>query len=274
MRPGRMVAGGAYTGDGKTTIAMQGTHRIASQNVKTGYFTMEMVPRDLKNRLYQHFGLPLAVLEDPRLMTPEQKELLKHAAREVAEWPLEIIYDTHLKVERVVQEIYDREYEFVVLDHLHRLGFGDRRNLEEQIKTLTNVALDANIIMLVLCQLRRYQRGQGMVAYPPPLLQDFRETEVIGNEASLAFAIWRQRDPEGLTYIGDTSQYRVLKNRYPTTAKTQTGHIELLSFDRTTQLYSAGGVMSEQAPAKNVYQQPYDDPWEGTDDGLSDDEWS
>ena len=111
-----------------------------------------------------------------------------------------------------------------------------------------------------------------MVSYPPPLLQDFRETEVIGNEASLAFALWRQRDPEGLTYIGDTSQFRVLKNRYPTTAKTQTGHIELLNFNRGTQLYSTGGVYSE--PVQNVYTPAGADPWEGADDGLTDDDWS
>lgn len=275
VRPGRLYAGGAYTGDGKTTISLQGTHNIAGQGIKTGYFTMEMVPRDLKNRLYQHYGIPLAALEDRSLMTAEQKDLLKLAAREVAEWPLEIIYDTHLKVERVVEEIYDREYEFVVIDHLHRLGFGDRRHLEEQIKTLTNVTLDANITMLVLCQLRRFQRGKDMVAYPPPLLQDFRETEVIGNEASLAFAVWRQRDPEGLTYVGDSSQYRVLKNRYVTGPKTQTGHIELLNFDRNTQLYSPGGVSSGAADTpSSVYTQTGNgDPWEDADDGLDNDDW-
>jgi KaiC/GvpD/RAD55 family RecA-like ATPase len=275
MRPGRLYAGGAYTGDGKTTIALQGTASIASQGIKTGYFTMEMVPRDLKHRLYQHKGLSLELLEDPTRMTDADRALLRDAAAEIAEWPLEIIYDTHLKVERVVQEIYDREYEFVVIDHLHRIGFGDRRHLEEQIKTLTNVTLDANITMLVLCQLRRFQRGKDMVAYPPPLLQDFRETEVIGNEASLAFAVWRQRDEQGLSYLGDSSQFRVLKNRYSTGPKNQTGHIELLTFDRRTQLFSGGGLFSaQQAEAThNILTPQGDDPWEGADDGISEDDW-
>ena len=199
--------------------------------------------------------------------------LYHEAVEEMRDWKLEIIYDTHLKVERVVEEIRDREYEFVVIDHLHRLGFGDRRHLEEQIKTLTNVTLDANISMLVLCQLRRYQRGKDMVAYPPPLLQDFRETEVIGNEAALAFAVWRQRDQEGLSYVGDSSQFRVLKNRYVTSTRNQSGHIELLNFDRNTQLFSTGGLMSEAPKPQQVYGTPYDDPWEGTDDGIADDDW-
>lgn len=271
MRQGRLYAGGAYTGDGKTTIALQGTRNIAEQGVKVGYFSMEMSEADLRNRLIAHKGVPLRLMEQPWLLKQdaEMLALYHEALEEMREWRLEIIFDTHLKVERLVEEIYDREYEFVVLDHIHRLAFGDRRHFEEQIKTLTNVTLDANIPMLVLCQLRRYQRGQQMVAYPPPVLQDFRETEVLGNEASIAFAIWRQRDQEGLTYQGDASQYRVLKNRHVTSVKDQAGHIELLSFDREKQLYATGGIVSEPV----VHSMPThgsSDVWEDFED---DDEW-
>jgi hypothetical protein len=126
--------------------------------------------------------------------------------------------------------------------------------------------------MLVLCQLRRFQRGKDMVAYPPPLLQDFRETEVIGNEASLAFAVWRQRDPEGLTYMGDTSQFRVLKNRYSTTAsrrrratsraQLQPRHAVVLGW---RDLFRADIERVHDAGA---------DPWEGADDAPSEDDWA
>jgi 5S rRNA maturation endonuclease (ribonuclease M5)/KaiC/GvpD/RAD55 family RecA-like ATPase len=271
MRQGRLYAGGAYTGDGKTTIALQGTRAICEQGVKVGYFTMEMSEADLRNRLISHKGVPLRLLEQPWLLKqdPEMLALYHLALEEMRDWRLEIIYDTHLKVERLVEEVFDREYEFVVLDHIHRLGFGDRRNFEEQIKTLTNVTLDANIPMLVLCQLRRYQRGKDMVSYPPPVLQDFRETEVLGNEASIAFAIWRQRDQEGLQYQGDASQYRVLKNRHTTSTKDQAGHIELLNFDRSTQLYSTGGVYSapidERLPTMggpDVWEDLSDEGWD------------
>jgi hypothetical protein len=94
----------------------------------------------------------------------------------------------------VVEEIYDREYEFVVIDHIHRIGFGDRRHLEEQIKTLTNVTLDANITMLVLCQLRRYQRGKDMVAYPPPLCRTSARPRCSATRRARV-RLWRQRDP-------------------------------------------------------------------------------
>lgn len=244
VRPGRLYSGGAYTGDGKTTLALQGSRNIASQRVPMGYFSMEMSERDLRNRLIAHKGVPLRLLEQPWLLRqdPQMLGLYNMALDEMAEWKLEIIYDTTLTADKVVQETLDREYEFIVIDHIHRFGRKGRDHLEEEIMKLTNLSLDINIPILVLCQLRKFSRGPNMVAYPPPTLHDFRETSVLGDEASIAFAIWRSRDDEGMAYKGDTSQFRVLKNRHTTSHNDQAGHIDLLAFDRTTQLYSTGGT--------------------------------
>lgn len=265
VRLGRLYAGGAYTGDGKTTLALQGTRTLCEQKVRCGYFSMEMPERDLRNRFIAHKGVPLSLLEEPwKLRLPENRPFLDlyHAAlEEMRDWQLEVIFDSGLTAEKVVEYTLDREYEFVVIDHIHRFGWGDRRHLETQVQALTNLTLEANIAMLVLCQLRRYQRGKDMVAYPPPVLQDFRETEMIGNEASIAFALWRSRDQEGLRYEGDTSQLRVLKNRHTTSRKDQAGHIELLGFDRTTQLYSMGGMHSEYRPTEPATDSGIEDPW-------------
>lgn len=267
VRPGRLYACGAYTGDGKTTYALQGARALAQQGVRVGYFSMEMSESDLRNRLVAHRGVPMRLLERPWELraNPEILGIYQAAKEEIRDWKLDIIYDTSLKVERVVEITIDREYEFVVIDHVHRLGFSDRRHLEEQVKILTNLTLDANIPMLVLCQLRRYQRGKDMASYPPPVLQDFRETEVLGNEASIAMAVWRQRDQEGLRYMGDASQFRVLKNRHTTSRHDKAGHIEMLNFNPVTQLFSPGGISSafteEESAQSEAPLDPTSDVW-------------
>lgn len=271
VRPGRLYVYGAYTGDGKTTTALQGTRRVCAEGVRVGYFTMEMSEVDLRNRFIAHRGVPMRLLERPWELRANalMMEAYKAALEEMTEWKLDIIYDTSLKVERIVEETVDREYEFIVIDHIHRMGFGDRRALEEHIKKLTNIALDANIPVLVLAQLRKFSRGKDMVAYPPPVLQDFRETSTLGDEASIAVGIWRQRDQEGLRYVGDQSQFRVLKNRHTTSRKDRSGHVEMLDFDPTTQLFTPGGISSvtEQddwtsGPATTGVLEPDDDTWE------------
>lgn len=246
--PGRVSLWGAYTGDGKTTGALQGTRVVCSLGERVGYFSMEMSETDLRNRLISHRGIPLRLLEKPWELrsNPIMLATYQAALDEIAEWKLDIIYDTALKISRIVEETIDREYGFIVVDHIHRMGFSDRRNFEEQIKMLTNLALDQNIPVLVLAQLRKFTRGKDMVAYPPPIKDDFRETSVLADEASIAAAIWRQRDQEGMSYVGTQSQFRVLKNRHTTGRKDQAGHIDMLDFNTTTQLFSPGGISSAQ----------------------------
>lgn len=268
VRPGRLYVWGAYTGDGKTTAALQGARTVCGLGVRTGYFSMEMSETDLRNRLIAHRGVPMRMLERPWELNvnPQMKTLYESALDEIDDWKLDIIYDTTLKVERVAEETIEREYEFIVIDHIHRMGFGDRRALEEQIKTLTNLALDQNVPVLILAQLRKFARGKDMTSYPPPVLQDFRETSTLGDEASLAVGIWRQRDQEGLRYIGDQSQFRVLKNRHTTDRKDRAGHIELLNFDPVTQLFSQGGITSaaneDDAEWTGQALDPHADTWE------------
>jgi len=250
VRPGRLYACGGYTGDGKTCFALQGSRKLASEGVRVGYFSMEMSDTDLRNRLIAHKGVPLWQLERPWLLQRDRQNLaLYHAAiEEMREWSLDVVYDTALTPRRVVEETNDREYEFVIIDHIHRLAWGDRRQLEGHVQALTNLSLDLNIPVLILCQLRRYARGREMVAYPAPTLQDLRETEMLGAEASLAFAIWRQRDQEGLRYVGTTSSFRVLKNRHTAAVEDRAGHVEELAFDMQTGLFSKLGVPSAEEP--------------------------
>lgn len=270
IRPGRIYLVGAYTGDGKTTYALQGARTLSSQGVRCGYFSMEMSQADLMNRLVAHRGVPMSLLERPTLLRadPQMYALAQEAMQEVGEWKLDIIYDTALKVERVVEDTIDREYECIFIDHIHRMSFSDRGGLETQIKALTNLALDQNIPVVILAQLRKFARGKDLASYPAPTLQDFRETSVLGDEASLAIALWRQRDQEGLRYIGDQSQFRVLKNRHTTGRKDKAGHVELLDFNTTTQLFTPGGISSVEreeglAPANDIEQplDPQADVW-------------
>lgn len=219
FRNGRLYTLGGYTGDGKTSLALQLTRVLSEAGAKIGFFTLEMTRDDLVNRLITHHGLPLFAVEHPWTMSEPARRLYEHAAREIAEWPLEIIYDSSVSADTISETTVDREYSFVIIDHIHRSNWGsERRKLESEIVALTNLALEFNIPVLVLAQLRRFARGKDMEAYPRPMLQDFRETEVLGTESAMALAVWRRRDPQGLTYDpSGSSELIVLKNRHGAT---------------------------------------------------------
>lgn len=246
FRQGRMYAVGAYTGDGKTCYAQQGARALAMDNKRGGYWSLEMPERDLRNRFLTHKGIPLSLLEEPwRLrMDALMYQAYLDGCEEIANWNLDIIFDSSTTAEKIAEISRDREHEFIVIDHVHRFAWGERRKFEEQIVALTNIALEQNVMLLVLCQLRKSTRGKDFDAYPMPSLQDFRETSQIADDASMALAIWRQRDGAGLAYTGNT-QVIVLKNRHTTGGSDAAGRIFMPYFDPTRQMFlpaPLGGV--------------------------------
>lgn len=243
FRPGRMYALGAYTGDGKTTLALQTTRRLCSDGRNVGYFSLEMPEQDLVNRLIAHRGVPLRLTESPWLLRADREMLGMYelAVEEIGQWSLDVIFDTSVNAEKVIETTRDREYDFVVVDHIHRSAWGDRRQLESNVQALTNLALEFNIPVLLLCQLRKFQRGQNMAAFPRPTIQDFRETSQIADDASMALALWRQRDETGTQYVSNLSECIILKNRHTTSYADASGQSKFLNFDIDSQLYGTGG---------------------------------
>lgn len=255
FRQGRMYALGAYTGGGKTRYALQGARSLATQGRRGGYFSLELPERDLRNGLLTHRGIPLSLLEEPwRLkMDPVMRELYLDGVEEIASWNLDIIFESGVTAQRIAEIARDREYEFVIVDHIHRFAWGDRRKLEEQVVALTNIALEQNLMLLVLSQLRKYQRGKDFEVYPRPTKDDFRETSQIADDASMALAIWRQRDGSGVRYTGAT-EVIVLKNRHTTGRHDEEGTVFMPGFDTLSQTFTRGashGSVVEVRPGES-----------------------
>lgn len=243
MRNGRMYSLGAYTSDGKTRAAAQIARRIASKGTRVGYYSLEMPEADLRNIFLAHRGIPLSMLEEPWQLkgNPEMLALFEAACEEISEWHLDIIFNTKVNADYVTLTSNEREHELVIIDHVHRFAWGgERRGLESEVQKLTNLALESNIPVLLLCQLRKTQRGRDMVAYPRPSLQEFRETSIIGDDSSIAMALWRQRDDSGMSFTGGTD-LTILKNRHTTGRHDAAGVVFFPDFDIHTQLFTFGG---------------------------------
>lgn len=236
FREGRIYVLGGYTGDGKTSLALQATRRMCeSEKAPTIFYgSNEMTNVDLTNKLLEHQGIPMKVLDSPWLIPGSMYEdIYMQAIEEIGSWNLTIKYKPRMTADEIVQHTIDLEADFVIVDHVHRFAWGgERRTLEEQLMKLTDLALEHNIPVLVLAQLRRFTRGKDMENYPRPMLQDFRETEAFGNEAARAMAIWRQREPNGITYMpSGGSELIVLKDRFGPLSS------PLIKFDGPRQLF-------------------------------------
>lgn len=263
-RKGRFYAIGGYTGDGKTTYALHGVRTLAMQGTRGGVFSLEMPERDLRNRLISHHGVPLYMLEEPwRLKAdPATLERYHQAVDEIAGWDVDIIFDTQVTAEKIEDITREREYDWIIIDHIHRFGWGsERRMLEAQVTKLTNLAIEQNVMVVALCQLKEPRiRGKDITTYPQPTLQDFRETGVVGQEASMAISVWRPRDQSGLRYLpGSQTCVQILKNRHVTGRRSAAGSEFFLHFDDVSSLYSPTPISTAVIPAPE--EDIANDPW-------------
>lgn len=265
FRLGRIYVIGAYTSDGKTRFGLQGFRHLAERGVHIGYFTLEMPEADLRNILVAHRGVPLHWTEHPWLLQ-QQPELLaqyNEALGEIATWDADIIFKSGMNADYITEVTRDREYDVIVIDHLHRFSWGDRRNLEEQVQKLTNLALDNNVCVVLLCQLRRQMRGKDMEAFPEPTISDFKETSVIEQESSMALSIWRQRT-NGLQFTG-TTKVSVLKNRHRSGPHDAAGKAYYPVFDPEREMFMEGsetdGTATHDRPGPGTDEKP-DNTWD------------
>ncbi len=215
---------------------------------------------DLRNIFLSHRGIPLKMLEEPWLMRdrPDVLALFDAAVEEMSEWNLDIIFNTKVNSAYVTQTSLERDHEVVIIDHVHRFAWGgERRGLESEVQALTNLALENNIVVFLLCQLRKTARGKDMIAYPKPSLQEFRETSIIGDDASIAMALWRQRDDSGMRFTGETD-LTILKNRHTTGVHDAAGTMFFPKFDIHTQLYTMPGL---HVPSSTEPEEPEPQQW-------------
>ncbi len=218
FRQGRLYTVGGYTGDGKSAFALQITRDLCEKGVPVTLFTLEMGVQDIQNRLLAQRGIPMTMLERPWLIRAsfEYEKAYKEGVEEIRSWPLNIVFNPSVTSEEIRDEVIHGEPGFVIVDHIHRFRWGqERRSLEESIQTLTNLALDYNIPVMVLAQLRRFSNGHGFEKFPRPTAQDFKETGMLEQESAMQIAVWRARDEAGLRYdsTGQT-QIIVLKDRH------------------------------------------------------------
>lgn len=264
MRNGRMYVVGAYTSDGKSTLFAQVTRRVCSvYGVRVGYFTLEMPEADIRNKILSHRGIPLQMLEEPWRLKgdPDMLATFNEAVEELSDWNLDVIFNTKATADYIVQTSIEREYDFVVVDHIHRIAWGgERGRFEAEVQKLTNISVDLNIPVLLACQLRKTSRGKDFVSYPKPSLQEFRETSVIGDDAAMALALWRQRDAQGMKFVNNGgAELTILKNRYTTGNHDAAGTSFFPKFDLKTQLFDIGQRATLAQPEEDMYDDGYDD---------------
>ena len=212
---GALYAVPGYTGHGKSVYCVQQTRSSCEQGHRVGFFTLEMSASQLADRIVSTYGIPYEMVRTGRVDAAYHSRFTR-AIGEVARMNVEVIDEPSLTAAGIWGLQRLRQYDLVIVDHLHRFQLGgDPRDewsmLGREVQTLSVLAREENIPVVMACQLTKEERKGN--ENPRPRLRDLRGTAVIGHESAVVLAIWQEEDKQTHEATG-AAELIVLKNRF------------------------------------------------------------
>lgn len=186
---------GAYSGEGKSWLAVQMIEMAVGAGASVGLFNMEMSSQSTLHRLLAMGGGQSL----HRISTGLAKyPTVEDRARTVAEWPVRF-YEGATDIHRIVRAQRKHKFDVLVIDHFHLLqvsGKDYRIGLNEACTQLKAIANTTGCAVLALVQLNRGETKDS-VAPPRPKLASIRETTALEQIADNVLFLYRDRDEGG-----------------------------------------------------------------------------
>jgi replicative DNA helicase len=206
---GRVYILAGYQGEGKTAAMGQFVQYAAQAKEHVACFTLEMTWRDLRDRFVSSFGVPYKDLQERRFSSDFAKAAYEQAMMDAAKWQVDLIDKGDLTVADIARVQKIQGYKFIVIDHLHRFDWRERRDIERIVRGIVNIAKEYNVPILLLAQLKR---PFGTDRLPRPTMSMLRESGMIEAEAAMVSFVYRPRNEMGLR--GMEAEFIIAKNRY------------------------------------------------------------
>jgi replicative DNA helicase len=169
IRKGELWLIGGRTGDGKTSLGLQ----IAAANcqkekeIPVAMFSIEMARGDLLQRLWSHEGkIPFQYIRYPRHLEPEMRTRIKRAMGDVGQWPLFVVEDSSLSIQKLLAKarllIRQEKVQLLIVDYVQLIS-APARDEKERLTKVSNalraLAKDTGVPVVAISQLSRPKDG-------------------------------------------------------------------------------------------------------------------
>ena len=201
FQPGEITVAGARSGVGKSCLMCQAAAANCRQETPVLLFSLEMSRQQLLRRLLaEESAVPFPRIADPRWASESDMRAIDEAAARIAKWPLYIVDDSSLSIEKLtaVARLAIRRdgVKLVGVDYCQIVsaqGRDERLRVAAVSRGLTRLAKDENVPVLALSQLARADRSS---PNRRPMMSDLRESSQLENDAHVIALLHREWDEE------------------------------------------------------------------------------
>ncbi|UJP63965.1 DnaB helicase C-terminal domain-containing protein [Mongoliitalea daihaiensis] len=197
---------GAESGTGKTTYLVDLMYRLCTRHkekIAICFFSMEMSEKRIYKKLLSRHAKVNTLKFDAAgrdKITPQESERLKSAAKDIKDWPIEIVYETmdihkiKMKARKFVMQNPGKRHIFLV-DHIGKIessGSDMRVNTIKNSQGLKSLCLDHKSTVIVLSQLVKELSGDKYkVTYHRPNESHIMESGAIKADSDILVLLWR-----------------------------------------------------------------------------------
>ncbi len=204
IRRGELWMLSGRTGDGKTALALQIAAANCRSGVPVGFLTIEMSKGDLLQRLWsQESGVPFKNIRHPRGLPPEMRKRILRAATDVGVWPLFVVEDGNLSIQRLTAKarlmIRQNGIRLLVIDYVQLVAASAARDERERLTKISNslriLAKETGVPILAISQLSRPRDGNPNIR---PNRFSMKESGSLENDAHVVVLTYRPVDMFGI----------------------------------------------------------------------------
>ena len=205
MMPGQLVIVGALMGNGKTAFLMSQMDWMAAQEIGTLYIPLEINPEDLRRQWAAwRLGLDweyVARNEWDELPDGTQEmhemEIARLAMSPHIQFPPERRIDINDLGRWIAWGVKEFQARCVVIDHFHRMSFGENANayrivVSETARALKDLAREFKITIIASAQLNRSNAHPLLDRYAPPSIDRLKESSAMAEEADVVLMLSRR----------------------------------------------------------------------------------
>jgi replicative DNA helicase len=235
---GRLYALGARPGIGKSALAIQFSHQVASKGYRVAYASLEMSATECAGRMLVRDSMVYRPRKKGDL-TESKRQKIQESVNRMSSLPLTFKDDNKATLDSfrafLFQERAKGDLGLAVIDYLQLLsahGFKSRTQEVDFIsRSLKQLAMELDVPILALSQLNRNLETAGR----DPMLSDLRESGAIEQDCDTAMllSVHKEDEEESLDEPTEVIKCHIAKNRGG-----QNGLDELLDFDKAHGLFS------------------------------------
>ena len=186
---------------GRAALMCQAAAANCRQETPVLLFSLEMGTQQLLRRLIAaESAVPFPRIADPRWATASDVRAIEEAAARIQKWPLRIVDDSSLSIERLTATarlaVRRDGVKLVAVDYVQIVsaqGRDERLRVAAVSRGLTRLAKDEDVPVLALSQLARADRSS---PNRRPAMSDLRESSQLENDAHVVALLHREWDED------------------------------------------------------------------------------